>query len=112
MTVSSESAVPLRRLPVIKAADTRRIRKAAAFGVFMALLAVLWEAIPLLLASWLAALPLRLPLLMATAQAWRDYRVLPRALLLVLVFGVAGFVLSYRASAPHGRHASVDDGAC
>lgn len=111
MTVSSESAVPLPRLPVINAADTRRIQKAAAFGVFMALLAMLWEAIPLL-ASRLAVLPLRLPLLTATAQAWRDYRVVPRALVLVLVFGVAGFVFSYRASASHGRRASVDDGAC
>jgi type II secretory pathway component PulF len=111
MTVRSESAVVLPRLAVFKAADTRRIRKAAAFGAFMALLAMLWEAIPLL-ASLLAGLPLRLPLLTATAQAWRDHRMLPRALLLVLVFGIAGFVFSYRASAPNGRRASVDDGAC
>ena len=111
VTVSGESAVALPQLPVSRAPDTSRLRRAVAFGVFMALLAMLWEGIPLL-ASRLAGMPLRLPLPTVTADALHDYRLLPRALFLALLFGVAGFLLSYRAPASNGRRASLDDGAC
>jgi hypothetical protein len=109
LAASAESAVPLSQPPVARVADGHRLPKAIGFGIFTAVLAALWEAVPTL-AGWLLALPLHWHMLSAGTPLFQPYRMMSwllteggvhdasgilRATLLVLVIGVVGFVCSY-----------------
>jgi hypothetical protein len=118
--VNAESAVPLPKLPIARAAGSRPLTRAVAFAVFMALFAALWEVVPVL-ASWMLSQPLQLPLLheqpvrhLLVSGAPPDNQLAfnLRTALAMLLLGIAGFVCSYRASASARPLAALDNGAC
>ena len=120
LAVSAESAVPLPQLEIARTAGTRRVSRALAFSVFMALFGALWEAGPAFL-SWLLSRPLGLQLfghqtvnhlLFGGGVHGGQLAFGLRTALTMLLLGVAGFVCSYRASASTRPLAALDNGAC
>jgi hypothetical protein len=117
VAVSAETAVPLPQLPIARAAAGRRVSRAVAFGVFMALCAALWETIPALL-SWLLTRrpafhnPTVSHLLLGGTLHGGQFTFALRTALVMLLLGALGFVCSYRASASARPVAALNNGAC
>lgn len=115
VAVSAESAVLLPQLPIARAAGSRRLSRALAFGVFMALCAALWEAFPAF-ASWLLTRQFHDPavshLLIGGGARDGQFALGLRTALVMSLFGVAGFVCSHRASASARPVGALENGAC
>ena len=127
LTASAESAVPLPRIPVARAAKSWRVPRALAFGVFLSLCAALWETIPAM-ASWILSGALQWQPLSGSGQLYHGQTVSHllvgggvhdgplafalRTALAMLLLGIAGFVCSYRASASVRPLTARDNGAC
>ena len=111
----AESAVPLPPLPVARAAGSRRLSRALWFGLFMALGAALWAIFPSLV-SWLLTRQFHDQQLnqLVIGSPPQSSKVLLglRTALFMLLFGVAGFVCSFRASTSARPVAALDNGAC
>lgn len=109
------TAVPLPRLPVARAAGNYRLYRAVAFAAFLALCAALWSAFPSLV-SWLLTHRIHdqsiVQLMIGSAHHDSAFQIALRTVLFVSLFGAAGFVWSYRMSAPARPVAALENSAC